>query len=231
MTITRGKKSEGFFYVLDKRISEDKKLSWQARGLLIYLLGKPDHWKVSVEALKPQTIDSRKPTSRDGIYSILDELSSAGYVKKTVARDLAGRLLAFEYVVNEVPFTAEPLTAEPLTANTTLVSNDLKQGLKESANLCDQQAEHVPYDKIFEAYGRILPKLPKLRIFDDSRKAMIRAIWKKDKRFQTVEFWEKYFDAVRRSTWLMTGFRGCCFDWLLKPANFRKVVEGNYDNA
>jgi hypothetical protein len=51
MAIIRGSRPDKNFYILDKTISEDKRLSWGARGLLVYLLGKPDHWRVSTAAL------------------------------------------------------------------------------------------------------------------------------------------------------------------------------------
>lgn len=150
MSIIRGPKVDKFFYVLDKKISEDKRLSWQARGLLVYLLGKPNHWKVSVEALKAETSATCKPTSRDGIYSIMEELTSTGYVIRKPARDEFGRMAGFDYLVNDTPLPDLPLTAEPLTANTTLVSTDSKQGLKEvKKHLCDEA---------FEAAWKAYPK-------------------------------------------------------------------------
>lgn len=105
---------------------------------------------------------------------------------------------------------------------------------------CDQQAgspkvKQIPFKEIFDAYARCLPKLPQLRIIDESRKAMIRSRWNADERFQTVDFWVRFFTHVSESDFLMgrtdRPWNGCCFDWLLKPANFRKVVEGNYTNA
>ena len=110
----------------------------------------------------------------------------------------------------------------------------------EDKSSCDQQAEspkakRIPVDDIFKAYARCLPALPQLRIIDEPRKAMIRSRWNADEQFQSVEFWERFFTHVSESDFLMgrtdRPWTGCCFDWLLKPANFRKIVEGNYDNA
>lgn len=228
MSIIRGPKPESNWYQLDKRISQDRRLSWQARGLLIYLLGKPDHWQVSVEALKKETASSVKPTSRDGIYAILKELESAGYVSRKPSRDENGRMTGFDYMVSEQPLTPNPLTVEPLTANKTQASIEFEQGMNQTNS--HQQADDIPYEEIFNTFERVLPMKPKVKIRDDARRKAVRSIWAKDKRFQTIEFWERYFGVVRDSSFLSSS-KTFAFDWLTKPANFKKVAEGNYDNA
>lgn len=114
-----------------------------ARGLLIFLLGKPDHWQISVDHLRKETETSRKPTGRDGIYAMLEELIAEGYIKRTQARSEDGKMAGFDYIVYDEPITlgpeeeeAEPFpekpdTAKPFTANPTLVSTEVKQVSKE----------------------------------------------------------------------------------------------------
>ena len=137
MSIIRAPRKTGNFYILDKRISEDQRLTWAARGLLIYLLGKPDHWRVSPAALRNETALTRKPTGRDGVYSLLDELIYAGYVTRTQERLSSGMLSETHYMVCETPqpppnspLPALPDTAAPDTARTTLARTDKKKGLK-----------------------------------------------------------------------------------------------------
>lgn len=108
--------------------------------------------------------------------------------------------------------------------NTSLSNTDKEQ------DSCDQQADHVPYEEVFNTYERILPNKPKVRIRDDARRKAIRSLWIKDKKFQSVEFWEKYFKVVKESRFL-SETKTLAFDWLMKPANFKKVAEGNYSNA
>ena len=139
MSIIRAPRPEGNFYLLSKNISEDQRLSWGARGMLVFLLGKPDHWKVSPAHLRGETAASAKPTGRDGIYGLLDELINAGYVRREQPRSEAGVLGEVSYLVSEtplpdLPYPAEPHTARPHTANPTLVSIEGKQGLKKPAN-------------------------------------------------------------------------------------------------
>lgn len=130
MSIIRAPRPQTRYYVLDRRISEDKRLTWEARGLLVYLLGKPDNWQVSRQSLVNETKGSRKPSGRDAVLSCLIELIEAGYVARTIARDQNGRMAGYDYVVSEVPGTDSPDTAKPDTANPTQVSIDPKQGLR-----------------------------------------------------------------------------------------------------
>lgn len=146
MAIIRGPRVEANFYLLDKRISEDSRLSWSARGMLIFLLGKPDHWSVSVSALVNETAGSAKHSGRDAIYAMLAELESAGYLTRKQVRRQDGTYDQTDYIVREAPLTEkpeameEPLTEKPLTdlplsADPTLVSTDKKQVLKRQQEL------------------------------------------------------------------------------------------------
>lgn len=89
------------------------------------------------------------------------------------------------------------------------------------------KADPVPYESIFEAYATTLPALPQVRIKDEARRKAIRSLWRSDPRFQNTDFWHRYYGSVCESKFLM-GMNGIGFDWLMKPANFKKVVEGNY---
>lgn len=96
-----------------------------------------------------------------------------------------------------------------------------------SANEKTEKLDPIPYEAIFSAYAQALPELPQIKIKDEARRKTIRSLWRSDKRFQSVEFWGRYYGSVRESKFLM-GMNAIGFDWLMKPANFKKVAEGNY---
>lgn len=148
MSIIRAPRPASKFYVLDKQISEDKRLSWAARGLLVYLLGKPDHWKVSVVALVNETAGSAKQTGRDGVYSLLRELVAVGYLVKTQGRRAAGRFDQSDYIVSESPAS---LTAQPHAASPALVSTESKQVLRKTNTRAAPKSPRAP------AQGNPLP--------------------------------------------------------------------------
>lgn len=86
------------FTVLDTRVIEDTRLSWAARGVLAYLLSRPDNWRVLAKDLQ-----RRGDLGRDGIYGVLRELRDTGYLRFQRVRDLAGRVTGACYVVSEEP--------------------------------------------------------------------------------------------------------------------------------
>jgi hypothetical protein len=149
--------------MLSKSISEDGRLSWAARGLLVFLLGKPDHWAVSVTHLRNETSKSSKPTGRDGVYGLLQELITAGYVQRRQDRLGSGLLGETHYVVSEsplpaLPYTAAPLTAQPYTANPTLVSIEGEQGLKQQARTEKSSGAKAPSRSKAEKFDPISVK-------------------------------------------------------------------------
>ena len=172
MSIIRAPRPEGNFYLLSKSISEDRRLSWAARGVLVFLLGKPDHWEISVAHLRGETATSGKPTGRDGVYGLLQELINAGYVQRHQGRFDNGLLGEINYLVSESPLPAQPLpaspdTAQPYPANPTLVSIEGKQVLNKAAStekpLCEKELTEA-----FEVFWKLYPNKKSKK---DARKA------------------------------------------------------------
>ena len=108
------------FVVMGQRAVEDDRLSWAARGLLCYLLSRPDDWKVLVNDLR-----KRGNLGRDGVYRLLRELRTVGYARFLRLRDKNGRIRGGIYILREIadspdpelPDTVLPETAVPGTAN------------------------------------------------------------------------------------------------------------------
>ncbi len=100
---------------------EDTRLSWAARGLLIYVLSRPDDWRVITKHLVKQG-----NLRRDGIHSLLRELRKCGYVRRKTIRNKQGSFSGVDYYVHELgdqisprtdlPYPAEPDPGEPDTA-------------------------------------------------------------------------------------------------------------------
>jgi hypothetical protein len=114
---------------------------------------------------------------------------------------------------------------------------ELQERQEEIKSSCVQQAEspkvdRIDYQSVAAAFGEHLPALPQPRDITDKRKKAIRSIVKRGGRYAEPDFFAKFFGYVAKSDFLMARgakpWHGCSFDWLLKPENFQKIIEGNY---
>ena len=126
MAIIRQKRKERFS-IIDNRVIEDKRLSWGARGLLEYMLSKPDDWKFYMSEL----ISHSDKDGRDKTYGYMDELKKYGYVTRKQKRNSNGKFGDQDLIVNDspitgFPYTAKPDTDSPDTVNPALLNTDFK---------------------------------------------------------------------------------------------------------
>lgn len=96
--IIRIQKKRNNYVIIDKTFLEDSRLSFKAKGILAYLLSKPDEWKVIVKDLMNHSGDGR-----NSVYSGLKELQKFGYYEKKPVRDQKGKIVYWESVVYELP--------------------------------------------------------------------------------------------------------------------------------
>lgn len=87
-----------------------------------------------------------------------------------------------------------------------------------------------PQKEIVDLYHEILPELPKVKVWNETRQKMLRQRWKERPERQDMEYWKKFFTHVRGSPFLMGGVKDftATLPWLVKAENFAKVIEGNY---
>ena len=94
------------FVMVVRATSENSELSWNARAVLTYVLGKPDDWVVTVKDLI-----NAGPLGRDGIYSVVNELIEFGHFERITHRN-KGRFAGQEIIVHEIPIKVK-LPAQP----------------------------------------------------------------------------------------------------------------------
>ena len=91
------------------------------------------------------------------------------------------------------------------------------------------KGERANYQAVAELFNETCPSLPKVRDLTDQRRRAIKA---RIMEGNTAEDFRAVFAKVQASSFL-TGKNGgwkCGFDWILKPANWQKIKEGNYDD-
>ena len=91
------------------------------------------------------------------------------------------------------------------------------------------KADRTDYQAVLDAFHALCPSLPKVLKLSDSRKKAIKA------RLNDfgLEDIKRAFALTEQSDFLKgTNANGwqAGFDWLMKPANLTKVLEGNYEN-
>lgn len=97
--VIRVRKRPNNFVMIDKTFLEDERLSFKAKGILAYLLSKPDNWKVIVGNLVKYSKDGKS-----AVYAGLKELKECGYYVKTPIRSEDGRRISrWESTMYEMP--------------------------------------------------------------------------------------------------------------------------------
>jgi hypothetical protein len=90
----------------------DDRLTWKAKGIASYLLGKPTNWHVRITDLV-----NRGRDGRDAVYAGMKELRDAGYMGKRVVRRADGTVERTDYLLSDYPaFKDDKPIDEPLPA-------------------------------------------------------------------------------------------------------------------
>ena len=163
MAIIRQKRKKRFS-IIDNRVIEDKRLTWGARGLLEYMLSKPDDWKFYMSEL----ITHSDNEGRDKTYGYLKELKKYGYVIRKQGRNSKGKFEAQDLIVTDTPalppYTGSPDTGKPDTGrpdtespqllNTDLLNTDKtnkRETKKDDDDTAASQADENPFDVATQA--------------------------------------------------------------------------------
>jgi hypothetical protein len=146
------KNKDNPYVMINKGYIDDKSLSWQAKGLMTFLLSKPDTWKIYLADLKKQS-----KNGRDATAAILQELIKAGYMQRKMLRDSKGHFCGYDYTIfetkkdkseNGVSDTDNPNTDNPNTGNPTLLinesSNNNINNIKDNVGSSDEQPTPPP---------------------------------------------------------------------------------------
>ncbi|MGG6437407.1 DnaD domain protein [Saccharococcus caldoxylosilyticus] len=180
MSIFRVEKKENYV-VLDKGFLNDKRLSWQAKGLLAYMLSLPNDWVFNINDLK-----NRSRNGRDATKNIVKELQEFGYIIKEQTRE-KGKFSNNRYIVlehpalplTENPLTENPSTESPLTENPSLLNNkELNNDLlsnKENLDVVVVNAHHF-YEQNFGPMSPFIAECITKWVEDTSDEIVIEAM-------------------------------------------------------
>ena len=107
-----------------------------------------------------------------------------------------------------------------------------EDGKKKEENEEKNKDKDCPHQEIINLYHEILPELPQVKVWNETRQRLLRARWREDPERQNLDWWRQFFEYVRESDFLMgrvVGKDGSFFqadlEWLIRPNNFVKVIE------
>ncbi len=128
------------FVVLSNATAQDSRLSFAARGMLVYLLSKPDDWQPMMGDLEREGGQGRDATRR-----IFRELETHGYVVRE-RRHIGGGRFGWLCLVHPLPqisdalppsdspLTEKPLTVKPSPVKASIYKKQNKQKTEQTKN-------------------------------------------------------------------------------------------------
>jgi len=103
MSVIKLARSERKFYEpIHRETLQDERMSWEAQGLLTYMLSRNDDWEFHARELA-----GRRKGGVDRIRKLLRELEELGYIRSVQVRDSKGRMSTVERTVYEKAFMWE----------------------------------------------------------------------------------------------------------------------------
>jgi hypothetical protein len=228
-TIFRVEKSkDNPFVMMDRRPLEKPYLSWKAKGLLAYLLSRPDNWIVNFGDLVKRSTDGEHATR-----AAAKELEEAGHLKVKRHTDKKGRVTKYEYVVLEYPLCGFPQVDIPNVDNCHINDTDSNDtdsnNIKGDANAPAPQpskplkANQIPQIILFrEVTGKYPPKGIQFKVI-----VLVDKVGDRLGRTTTAEDLRPFVEE-----WLSRGFNPMSIKWLEDwalsgsiPANGHKPAE------
>jgi hypothetical protein len=86
------------YVTVNKEFIKNNQLSWKAKGILLYLLSKPDDWQTYIEDIINHSTDGKV-----SVATGLVELKRLGYIKKVAVRNEKGQVTQWLTKVYEHP--------------------------------------------------------------------------------------------------------------------------------
>lgn len=118
---------------------------------------------------------------------------------------------------------------KPLTINQEPVTN-----IKPTAQ---SKIAPCPVEQIIQLYENRCTRLPRLRVIPDKTRSAISARWRQDNKFQSMEFWQGFFDYCNDNRFLsgqaeprsgnQKPFRAD-LNWIVKPESFANIINEKY---
>ncbi len=234
MSIIRVKKDKNNPYlIMNKTAIDDKRLSLKAKGLICYLLSKPDNWYINTKDVIKSSLDGRA-----SVLSAINELVHFGYMYKHQFRSGNGFFHSYNYLVYEHPVNPlhkkqllNPevdfrLPDNPLPDNQLLLNNKTKRIIKDPLTTLYNKSNNV----------NVADKDPSLEYIKKYTITLLYELGIKEHKFLLDSFY--IGDIFEYAEWMLTFIskikNPCGFlvsaikgDWLNLPAKHKFLFPDN----
>ncbi len=120
MKLIRVKKDNNYS-IINNEFIFNKNMSLKAKGLLCHILALPNDWTLYVEEVTKWHTDGKS-----SIYSAFKELTANGYMKREQIRDKAGKIIKWDYIIFEKPYSNYQDVDNQDVDNQQLLNTDIK---------------------------------------------------------------------------------------------------------
>ena len=178
------------------------------------------HWQINNQIRK----DRHTPTLFQTELSMLSEENGVYYIKSDDCQPYGCGLVA------DCPPSGCDLAAQDSIGkdSTDKFSEGKDSKVKNTPLPEDSGDVNNQYQIVIDSFNSVCTSLNKVTLLTEERKQAVKSA---EKLLGAVSF-EEFFRKIEASDFL-TGRSSewrCGFDWVLKPSNLTKILEGNYDN-
>lgn len=218
-------------YLLIRRATaQDKQLSYEARGLLIYILSQREDWRVQPSELVIEGC------GRDKVYRILKELIQAHYIQHEKSFDAQHKIVWGDYLVNEYPVSENPdtenqdmdLRGKPFPENPDTENTDSNKYSEDKKNKVSTRRR----EKVSKSTSDISKwGVHQLNSYFEEHTALLTSILLLTGIDPSFVNWSEMMQSQRRSycraceTYLASGVAYDAYEvWLKKRYSWRKTI-------
>jgi hypothetical protein len=96
-----------------------------------------------------------------------------------------------------------------------------------------EPADRCPHQEIIALYHQVLHQLPEVKIWNHQRQRFLRQRWKEETKRQDLTWWNDFFEFIRDKCPFLLGQNEkgwqADLEWIVRPNNFVKIIEGKYE--
>jgi hypothetical protein len=209
------KNADNPFVMIDRRPIENCALSWKAKGILAYLLSRPDDWIIRFRDLVNRSTDGAHM-----VRAAMSELKKAGHIKVTTERE-GGRITRWVYQVYEIPLVEnqeveKQQVKKRASTNKKVVTKKNSKDIKEAAE--PQPPEILLFKEVVKHY----PKQAQREMVIDAVKK-VNARLRRDVTLEDLQPFFKEWCKVSANDWSLVWL----IDWAVPGTINGKVNHAN----